>query len=141
MPSKKRSDTRASRRKPGVVFFLDRCIDSKTLVTALATAGAVVTRHSDRFASDAPDEEWLRVAGAESWVVLTNDKRIRYRQNERGALAAAGVKAFVLTSGNLSSQDAADAWVRRLDEIRRVAESRPGPFIAHVTLNEVRVMA
>ena len=140
MPSKKRSGTRASRRKPEVVFFLDRCIESKTLVAALAAAGAVVKKHSDRFVGNAPDEDWLRVVGAKRRIVLTKDKRIRHRQNERNALMTAGVRAFVLTAGNLSGHDAAEVWVRHMARIRRVAESTPSPFIAHVTLNEVRIM-
>jgi mRNA degradation ribonuclease J1/J2 len=89
MPSKKRSGTRASRRRPKVVFFLDRCTNSRRLVAALSARGVVVEVHWDHFAHDIPDAEWLSVVGEKRWVVLTHDKRIRYRPIERDALVAA----------------------------------------------------
>jgi hypothetical protein len=140
MSSKKRSGTRAERRRPKIVFFLDRCTNSRTLVTALTAAGAFVERHPDHFADDISDESWLPVVGAKGWVVLTNDKRIRHRRIERQALLAAGIRAFVLTAGHLSSAEAAEIWVRQLRKIERLAVSRPAPFIAHVDRARVTVM-
>ena len=113
MPSKKRSGTRAERRRPKIVFFLDRCTNSRTLVTALTAVGAFVELHADHFEDDISDEGWLPVVGAKRWVVLTNDKRIRHRRIECQALLAAGIRAFVLTAGHLSS--AAAAWRRALN--------------------------
>ena len=140
MPSKKRSGTRAERRRPKIVFFLDRCTNSRTLVTALTAAGALVELHPDHFADDISDEGWLPVVGAKRWVVLTNDKRIRHRRIECQALLAAGIRAFVLTAGHLSSAAAAEIWVRQLPKIERIAISRPAPFIAHVNQARVTIM-
>lgn len=140
MPSKKRSGTRASRRKPKVVFFLDRCTNSRRLVTALTAMGAVVEVHSDHFVHDIPDAEWLPVVGERGWVVLTHDKRIRYRRIERDALLAAGIRAFVLTVGHLSIAAATAIWESQLRKIERLAVSTPAPFIAHVDRSSVRVM-
>jgi len=109
-------------------------------VTALTAAGAFVERHPDHFEDHISDEGWLPVVGAKGWVVLTNDKRIRHRQIERQALLAAGIRAFVLTAGHLSSADAAEIWVRQLRKIERLAVSRPAPFIAHVDRARVTVM-
>jgi hypothetical protein len=140
MSSKKRSGTRAERRRPKIVFFLDRCTNSRTLVTALTAAGALVELHSDHFADDISDEGWLPVVGTKGWVVLTNDKRIRHRRIECQALLAAGIRAFVLTAGHLSSAAAAEIWVRQLPKIERLAISRPAPFIAHVNQASVTIM-
>ena len=96
--------------------------------------------HPDHFADDISDEEWLPVVGAKGWVVLTNDKRIRHRRIECQALLAAGIKAFVLTAGHLSSAAAAEIWVRQLPKIERLAISRPAPFIAHVNQARVTIM-
>jgi hypothetical protein len=78
------------------------------LVAALTTADAVVERHSDHFPDDIPDEGWLPLVGSNRWGVLTNDKRIRHRRIERESLLAAGIRAFVLTAGQLSGAAAAD---------------------------------
>jgi len=140
MPSKKRSGTRAERRRPKIVFFLDRCTNSRALVAALVAAGALVEKHSDHFADDIADEDWLPIVGAKGWVVLTNDKRIRHRQIEREAFMAAGVRAFVLTAGHLSGAEAAELWLRHLRKIGSVATSRTSPFIAHVNRERERIM-
>jgi hypothetical protein len=87
----------------------------------LTAAGAFVERHPDHFADDISDEGWLPVVGAKGWVVLTNDKRIRHRRIECQALLAAGIRAFVLTAGHLSSAAAAEIWVRQLPKIERLA--------------------
>jgi hypothetical protein len=41
-------------------------------------------------------EECLPEVGRRGWVVLTRDRRMRYRAHERAALMQAGVRAFVL---------------------------------------------
>jgi hypothetical protein len=40
-----------------VVFFIDRALESKRLLQALKESGAIIERHSDHFAPDAPDTE------------------------------------------------------------------------------------
>ena len=53
--------------------------------------------------ADVDDSVWLGIVGAANLAVLMRDKKIRSRPAEREALAAAGVKAFVLArSGNAS---------------------------------------
>ena len=68
--------------------------------------GATVERLTDHFSKGTPDEKWLAEAGRKRWIVLTRDKRIRYRQLERLALQKAGVRAFVFTGGNVTIEDA-----------------------------------
>ncbi|RLS83567.1 MAG: hypothetical protein DWI05_01120 [Planctomycetota bacterium] len=109
-------------------------------MTALTAVGAFVELHADHFEDDISDEGWLPVVGAKRWVVLTNDKRIRHRRIECQALLAAGIRAFVLTAGHLSSAAAAEIWVRQLPKIERIAISRPAPFIAHVNQARVTIM-
>lgn len=140
MTSKRRSGTSSARRRPDVTFFLDRCLDSESLATALRATGAKVQRHREHFRGEAPDEEWLPAVGRRGWVVLTNDKSIRRNQLERDALIVAGVKAFVMTTGNLSGEEAATVWVRHLSKICNLSICKPAPFIAHVTRNSVRIM-
>ncbi len=38
-----------------ITFFIDRCLGSKRIVTALRQAGMTVEIHDDNFAPDAPD--------------------------------------------------------------------------------------
>ena len=51
----------------------------------------------DRFQHDTKDTDWLPVAGAEGWLVITRDKKIRTRPGERRAILGNGVGCFFLT--------------------------------------------
>jgi len=58
---------------------------------------------------------------------------------ERDALLRAGVRAFVLTAGNLQGPEMADLFVKNLRRIIHIASTRPPPFIAGVTSSGVNV--
>jgi hypothetical protein len=91
-----------------------------------------VIAHHDRFRPEAPDEEWLGVAGVEGWVVLTKDKHIRHRDSERAALMAAGAAAFILRHGYTGERNAA-ILVAALPRMTRFLMGNRRPFIAAVT--------
>ena len=116
-----------------IVFFLDRSLGSKIIATLLREAGAAVQVHDDHFPQDTKDEIWLRSAGESGWVVLTKDERIRYRELERRALMAAGVRAFVLTARNLSAAEMGQAFIGALPPMQKLLARHKGPFIANVT--------
>jgi predicted nuclease of predicted toxin-antitoxin system len=135
--AKKRSPTRSaasSGSKPPepLTLFLDESLDSVSVVTALRDAGATVERHTEHFARGVADDVWLTEAGKNNWIVLTRDKRIRYRQLERLALQAAKVRAFVFTGGNVTAKDTGAILARAIDRIQRISNANPGPFIYHI---------
>jgi hypothetical protein len=78
------------------------------------------------------DELWLTEAGKNGWIVLTRDKRIRYRKLERDALQAANVRAFVFTGGNVTARETGAILARALRKMDRICQSVPGPFIYHL---------
>ena len=53
------------------------------------------------------DVVWLAEAGAQRWVVITRDDRIRYNQLEKQAVLAAKVRFFSITSSSLTGDEAA----------------------------------
>ena len=66
-------------------FFLDRSLGRIT-ASRLREAGYVVHLIADHYpddASDIPDEDWIAEGCSNGWVLLTKDKRIRYRAEER----------------------------------------------------------
>ena len=67
-----------------------------TLHAILRAAGLDVERHADHFAPAAPDEEWLAVAGAQGWLAITHDARIRYKPNELAAVKRNRVALLVV---------------------------------------------
>lgn len=103
------------------------------VAAALRSVGVAVEIHDDHFPPDAPDQDWLRDVGRRGWIVLTKDRRIRYRQLELASIASAGVKAFVLTAGDLSGSEQAAAFIQALPRIARLVQRETAPFIASVT--------
>lgn len=133
----KRSGTQSaanSTSKPPerLVLFLDESLDSESVASALSEAGAKVERATAHFPRGTPDEVWLEKAGRFGWIVLTRDKRIRYRQLERLSLEAYGVRAFVFTGGNVTIKETASILKGALGRIARICMSEIPPFIYHI---------
>jgi len=90
-------------------------------------------RHLAHFQSGTPDEAWLPKVGANGWVLLTADKRIRYNFLEKQALEEHAVREFVFASGNMSGQDLASALELALPKMQRLSRKVRPPFVAAVT--------
>ena len=126
--------TRSQSGVAPLVFFLDRNLGGYIIAETLRQTGASVEIHDDHFRSDARDDAWLREVGQQGWIILTNDKRIRYRSNERAALMQAGGSAFVIVArGDISAHIVAEILVKALPAIHRFVARHAPPFIAKVT--------
>ena len=129
----KKQSAASSKQPDSQVFFLDRSLGREIVANSLREAGAEVRVHSDYFADDAPDDEWLREVGKRGWLALTKDKRIRYRAMEFDAVVEAKVRLFVLTAGNLTALEMGKIFVKALGAMSRIALQRKPPFVARVT--------
>lgn len=131
---KKRSAASYKSKQPEpLTLFIDRSLGKRFIADALRAAGADVRVHDDHFPVDAKDEEWLVEAGKHGWIVLTKDRRIRRRPLELTALRKSGVRAFVLSAGNLSGTEMAEVFVKALPKLRRFALKNAAPFVATIT--------
>ena len=104
------------------------------LPEALRARGLRVIARADRFPAGVTDPEWLTEAGAQGWLVLTKDKAIRHRTNELQALINSGVRAFVLSAGEMTGPEQAGLFGRIVPTLRKfVAELPSGPFVVRVS--------
>ena len=132
------------RRRPPLTYFIDECLGGKILGEALRATGAQVILARERFTPGAEDHEWLPIAGAHRWIVLTKDRQIRKNELELRALVNARVRAVVLASADLTGPEQADVIVKALPRIERVCGSSRGPLIAvlsssgHISLIPVK---
>ena len=109
-------------------FFLDRSLGRIT-AARLREAGYAVHVIADHYpddASDIPDESWIAEGSSRGWVLLTKDKRIRYRAAELGALRSGHL--FCLVSGTMNISEMTEAFLDALPKIERVAQSEPAGF-------------
>lgn len=67
---------------------------------ALRAAGLDIRVHDELFPQATQDVVWLTEAGAQRWVVITRDDRIRYNQLEKQAVLAAKLRFFSITSSS-----------------------------------------
>lgn len=101
-------------------FFFDRSLGKRS-AELLRGAGYVVHLVTDLYPNDAqevPDQEWIAYGSDHGWVLLTKDKRIRYRAAE---LAALDGRMFCLAAGNLSVAEAAQRFIDAMPAILRAA--------------------
>src|SRR5262249_34671960 len=88
-----------------LTFFTDADLPGQRIADAIAkSSGARVEQHNNHFGRRTEDVDWLPYVGRRDWVVVTADKRIKRRLFERETLINAGVRSFVLGSGNLGVQ-------------------------------------
>ena len=114
------------------VFFTDRDL-GKQFPALLRNAGISVEGHGDHFLDDAKDEDWIVEVGKRGWVVLTHDKRIRYKPNELAAVKAAGIAMLVLI-GKAPHAVLAQNFIDTIDRVEAFLLKRKRPFIAKVYL-------
>ena len=117
------------KRLESPVFYIDESIYSKTLSEELERVGISVRRPRVDIPAGTPDIDWLATAGAQGWIVLMRDQRIRYRALELESLTAAGVGAFVLTAGQATAKTTALVVLPKLHKIVNIARSEPKPFL------------
>ena len=113
-------------------LFIDRSLGRHAIPDALRMQGVEVHVHDDDFPQDARDEEWLPEVGRRGWAVITKDAKIRYRLTEQAALIAGGVRAFILTRGDLTGPEMAGIVVAALPHIARFSARHEPPFIARI---------
>ena len=111
------------------MIFFDRSIP-RGVANALKEVRGDVAWLEDLFPHDAKDEDWLREAGSQGWLVLTRDRKIRTRPGERRAFMTNNVGGFCLMpKGNLTRWELLKLLATTLDEMERLFASTLRPFL------------
>lgn len=126
---------------PGPHFFVDRSLGRVRLPALLRGDGWSLITMAEHYGEQAgqgvSDTDWLALAGGNGWPILAKDEKIRYRPAERAAIIEHGVRAFYLTSGNLTSEQMANAFI--LNRAAIWAQSVGGaPGLFAVTRSSIR---
>ncbi len=121
-------------------FFIDRSLARRDVAEALRGVGWLVRTHLEVFGNrdqEVTDVEWLELCGREGWIVLTMDRRIRYHRAEIAAIRRHRVRAFVLTSANLTASQQAQRFVTNAERMHVACEAL-GPFV--YTVHPTRIV-
>lgn len=112
-------------------FFVDRSLGRHQVVAVLRAHGwEIVTHHEVYSARDeeVPDVEWLEHCADHELVVLSKDRRLRYRPDEIAVIRDRGLNVLVLARGNLASALQAQRLIASESAIRE-AVALPGPSV------------
>ena len=120
-----------------LVFFLDENLGGKKVSSVLREAGFHVEIHQDHFPRGTADEEWLPEIGRRGWILLTQDKSIRYRKNEQRALIENDVQAFFVSAKSLRGEEIGALIVQMKPRIFRILKKNKPPFIAMLNRHTV----
>jgi hypothetical protein len=88
----------------GIKFIFDEGI-GQNFAEGLRLTGKNVEHVLDTFPQGTKDEEWLDYAGKNQLVLITKDKGIRRKPNEKALLLKYGVVAFYLGGSESSGHD------------------------------------
>ena len=125
-------------------LFLDRSLGRIKVPQLLRDAGLRLITLAEHYGmpadEDIADEEWLRLASSQNWVVFMKDTRIRYNRRERDVVVAYSVRCFCLSSQQLSAADMATRYLDNLGAINQACRE-PGPFIYAVHKNRIERLA
>lgn len=111
-------------------FFTDRDLGN-AVPDLLAAGGIRVERHSAHFVHNAEDVDWISGVAEHGWCILTHDKNIGLKPNERAAVMLAGVGMFVLV-GKMNHADLAKLALNTVGRMEVFLSTNPPPFIAKV---------
>ena len=120
-------------------FFLDRSLGGHDVAAALRLAGWSIRTHAEVYRErddEVEDVEWLELCGREGWPALTMDRRIRYHPAEIAAIRRYRVRAFALTSGNLTAAEQAARFIRNRARIEEACEEA-GPLLYTVHADRI----
>lgn len=113
-------------------FFLDRSLGRIAVPARLRAAGWDLVTLAEHYGTPGDervaDVEWIHDAATRGWPVLMKDKRIRYRRAEIDAVARHRAQCFVITRGDLTSDQMADRFLASERAIL-AAVAAPGPYI------------
>lgn len=89
------------------------------------------------------DDEWLPLIGAKRLVVITRDRKIRYRRAEKHAWVEHRVRGFVLTGKkSQTTADSRSILNRHWSTIESIIEAEPdGPWMRSVTEGQLRLIS
>ena len=113
------------------VFFTDRDL-GKTFPRILQEAGIAIEPHSDHFAGETPDAEWLPVVADRDWYVLSNDLGIHRKRIERELVINGGIGLFLVVGGHAPMRHLAHNFVNTYALVEKFIEDHERPFIAKI---------
>ena len=117
------------------IYLDENHCNNRSILAVLKNAGIEVHRHLDHFSRGTPDQDWLPLVGEKGWILLTTDKRIRFRANEKQAVIRHNIRMFYFSKNDMSGSQMGSCLEKALPEIQNLCARVEPPFFAAITRN------
>lgn len=128
--SKKPLEQNSTKPLKEYTYFVERNLGRFDVPDALRATGAKVVVHHDVLPDDSPDEDWITLCGEKSYIAVTQDKNIRYRQHELESIKEHKAMVIVLRAKLLTGKQKGEIIAKSLDNIAKFADTTEPPFVA-----------
>lgn len=129
--------------EPQPKFFLDRSLGRVAVPALLRAADWDLVTLAEHYGvpedERVADTEWIRGAAIRGWPILMKDKRIRYRRAEIDTVIQYRAQCFVITRGDLPSDEMAGRFLAARKAIFD-AIATPGPCIYAVHSDRIDLL-
>jgi len=98
----------------------------------LRERGFDVECHDSHFPERTPDFRWLTRCGAEGWIAITKDQRIRFCWRAKLSIMRGGAKLFVMIGEGRTHEQLAINLARTAHKVVSLAERHQRALIARV---------
>ena len=133
---KKPSAGRPSKKPPDrLTLFFDENFGRKKIKELLQGVDARVEVHADHFETGTEDAEWIPEVTKRGWIILSFDRRIRYKANERAAIREHRARVFFLTAAETTAEQAAQIVRAAIPRIEKLVQETHAPFYATINKN------
>jgi hypothetical protein len=113
--------------------FIDRNSGGRTFRDLLRQADIKAILHDEVLGAETPDEEWLRLAGDEGWLVVTGDNQTTRSPLFLRQLQRSNVHVFVLIGLNGASREGkARCIIDCHEQLCHLAATNPAPSLWRV---------
>ena len=133
--SEKPSDTSTPPDVP--VLLLDENLSSADIAGFLRRFPKVwqVELHTDHFVRGLPDVDVIRECASRGWILISCDDRIRYVPENKAAVLASKIRAFMFNKGNYQGVEYAAALVVGRTQIVNAIRKNAGPLLARIQVS------
>jgi predicted nuclease of predicted toxin-antitoxin system len=111
-----------------MTFVFDECLSDR-IPKALSMMGEPACSWKDKWPASTPDSEWIPMAAARGWCVVTADY---LRPHERLALRQNRGRVFLVAVKNLRIWHQFRLIVNKWENVKRAAQRRKPPYVIRV---------
>ena len=120
-----------------MTFFIDSCLGTG-IKQHLIDMGLDVVHHDEVFAQGTADTDWIPVVATNQWLVLTRDRNIKKRKLTIQAIIEGPLRFFAIGSGQADLPTLVAVVRNNLLSIAALAQHMPAPFVATLTLQDLK---